>query len=333
MGGGGASGTGGAAGTTGSGGGGGGGTGPCGNLPPIGPSCDGLPDTCGPGGNENCCDTRCVPGGSFTLGRVSGEPDDLACQALSCDAEEAPGVPATIRAFYLDRFEVTVGRFRKFVSATIAGYKPQLDSGKHGYLNGGSESGWDSSFTLPSIQSVWNSYLSCSGQFPTWTPSPGANENKPITCVAWTEAYAFCIWDGGFLPTEAEWELAASGGEERVFPWSTPPADTTIGPSHACYAPACGAVRAVGQTPAGDGRWGHADLAGNVWELLRDRYVAPYPPGGCNDCANLSLAGFHVSRGGAYNQPADAMRATKRGGENDTWFMGVRCAKTALVGR
>ena len=46
----------------------------------------------------------------------------------------------------------------------------------------------------------------------TWTNTEGSQENLPINGVNWYEAYAFCIWDGGFLPSEAEWVYAAAGG-------------------------------------------------------------------------------------------------------------------------
>ena len=60
----------------------------------------------------------------------------------------------------------------------------------------------------------------------TWTPSPvsgsASQENLPINCVDWAEAYAFCIWDGGFLPSEAEWEYAAAGGSLQLdYPWGS----------------------------------------------------------------------------------------------------------------
>ena len=56
----------------------------------------------------------------------------------------------------------------------------------------------------------------------TYTPQPSQNDNLPVSCVSWTEAYAFCIWDGGFLPSDAEWGYAAAGGSaQREFPWGS----------------------------------------------------------------------------------------------------------------
>ena len=56
--------------------------------------------------------------------------------------------------------------------------------------------------------------LACDEKFKTWTDVPGDNEARPINCITWWEALAFCIWDGGFLPSAAEWNYAAAGGSD-----------------------------------------------------------------------------------------------------------------------
>src|SRR5262249_48377870 len=144
--------------------------------------------------------------------------------------------PATVSSFRLDKYEVTVGRFRPFVDAASRGWVPPTGSGVHTHLNGGKglvanpgagfEQGWDSFWNgnLPNTLAAWNSALVCSDIFypySTWTAIPGKGEARPINCITWYVAYAFCIWDGGFLPTEAEWNFAASGGNQhRLYPWS-----------------------------------------------------------------------------------------------------------------
>jgi len=179
--------------------------------------------------------------------------------------------------------------------------------------------------------------------YQTWTDAPGANENKPMNCVSWYEAMAFCIWDGGYLPTEAEWNYAASGGDEqRAYPWSNPASSTSIDCTLAnykidnpagmhCVDSTTGAVNRVGsESTEGDGRWKHSDLAGNVWEWTLDWSASAYPLP-CNDCANLTTSSSRVIRGGSFFVVASILRAANRDPYAPTSrasSLGLRCART-----
>jgi formylglycine-generating enzyme required for sulfatase activity len=254
-----------------------------------------------------------------------------------------------VNDFRLDRFEITVGRFRKFVAAWNGGWRPTAGAGKHTHLNSGNgltdssgtttyEQGWSSSWTSNVAMTTAN--LQCASAWQTWTTSAGANEDMPMVCQNWYEDYAFCIWDGGFLPSEAEWNYAASGGsEQRVYPWSSPANSNTVSCSYANYAPttttfcvngATGGPNAVGsESTKGDGKFGQADLAGNANEFVLDWYASFVPT--CNNCAYLPVAAADkVLRGGSFNAGAAAVLASFRGTIGPTargarW--GSRCAR------
>jgi formylglycine-generating enzyme required for sulfatase activity len=200
------------------------------------------------------------------------------------------------------------------------------------------EGGWDSTWNtnLAMTQTAWNSNLGCDATRATWTSSPGANEHRPINCITWYEAYAFCIYDGGFLPSEAEWNYAASGGaDQRVYPWSNPVTSTTIDCSYANFtngAAACSTsfTNEVGtDSPKGDGKFGQSDLSGNVWEWNIDFYAMYVTP--CSDCSNVTTASTRVNRGGSYNLVSSALLSSYRNDNAPTTrdpSIGARCART-----
>jgi formylglycine-generating enzyme required for sulfatase activity len=243
-----------------------------------------------------------------------------------------PSYPATVDGFYLDKYEVTVGRFRQFVNAgmgTLA-QPPAAGNGAHPLIAG---SGWDSvwNINLPADTASLKVSLSSScGSSPNWTDTPKDNESLPMNCLDWYQAFAFCAWDEGRLATEAEWNYAASGGsEQRYYPWSAPATSTTVDDSYAVYCGGSCSISKVGsKSPKGDGKWGQADLAGSVWEWTLDSFAEPYPSP-CSNCAQL-VGYARVVRGGYFGASESKLAAANRE-NNDPVFrndgVGTRCAR------
>jgi formylglycine-generating enzyme required for sulfatase activity len=302
--------------------------------------------TCGTG-TESCCTSLQVTGGPYYRTYAAG------ADAGSID-------PATVSTFSLDKYLVTVGRFRRFAAAwnNASGYLPSQGDGKHAHLNGGQgladpaggyETGWavaDDVYIAPT-----DANLACDTGSPssaTWTPSAsGGQENLPINCVTWAEAYAFCIWDGGFLPSEAEWEYAAAGGsEQRPYPWGqVAPGQANQYAIYGCNYGSVGDaggclgvthVAPVGSALMGAGKWGQLDLAGDVWEWDLDWY-APYRSP-CTNCADVSGTAApdaspptaRVLRGGNFYFSATYLSASYRDSRAPSGRLriaGFRCAR------
>jgi formylglycine-generating enzyme required for sulfatase activity len=241
--------------------------------------------------------------------------------------------PATVSGFQLDRFEITVGRFRKFV-ASYPGNKPVAGAGAHPLI---AVSGWQAGWTasLAADQAELKAMVKCDPASQTWTDAVGGNENKPMNCIDWYEAFAFCAWDGGRLPTEAEWNYAAAGGsEQRQYPWSNPPSSTTIDSTYAVYggAPLAG-VGSKSAQGKGDGKWGQADLTGGVWEWNLDWFVDINLMLPCSNCATVvqGATSFRGNRGGSwFGGGVNLLSSYPSNGDpaNHIHDVGARCART-----
>ena len=285
-------------------------------------SCSGLTATCGPS-KESCCTSLLVPGGTFYRSYDGVDFTDKS-------------YPATVSDFYLDKYEITVGRFRQFVNA---GMGTQASPPAAGAGEGIPGSGWDTTWktNLAATTAALTTNLKCYAGYQTWTDTAGSNESMPVNCLDWYTAFAFCAWDGGRLPTEAEWNYAAAGGsDQRYYPWSVPATSTTIDDSYAVYCGgSCNSTQNVGsKSPTGDGRWGQTDLAGNVWEWTLDWYDTYQVL--CNNCANITdaSASLRVFRGGDFNNDASYLRSAYRYYGGSPWGdfsgIGARCARTSL---
>jgi formylglycine-generating enzyme required for sulfatase activity len=253
------------------------------------------------GGVEDCCESIPVPAGSFT------------------NHDGATTSATTVAAFALDKFEITVGRMRAYYTAVGGSPRDSAPPGGAGAHPLVPDSGWRASWNvrLPGswaeIDARMTTECAVGGNNAqwgeaTWTSQPGANEDKPVNCIDWYTLFAFAVWDGGRLPTDAEWSYVAySGDEQRAFPWGNDvatfethkltvatsflvPGQTygryTVGPVYALIDDGPVHIASVG-TETGRSKWGHADMGGNVMELVLD---VPRPlPATCVNCANVAF--------------------------------------------
>jgi len=158
--------------------------------------------------------------------------------------DEVPKHSVTLDDFYIDKYLVTNGQFKRFTDASTewrpGHIPPELDNGN--YLRH-----WTSSDALT------------------------VKAEHPVVNVNWYAAVAYCRWAGKRLPSEAEWEYAARGQRNALFPWGDETVDKTRANSAASR---LGTRSPVGQYPPN--RYGLFDMAGNVWEFLAGEWK-PYP--------------------------------------------------------
>ncbi|AGP36100.1 hypothetical protein SCE1572_17290 [Sorangium cellulosum So0157-2] len=279
-------------------------------------SCADMDAICGPRGDESCCASLLVPGGTFDRG----------------DAE--PRL-ATVSDLRLDRFEVTVGRFRAFVSEYPAAW-PVVGAGAHPKIP---DSGWRAEWDdkMPVDRDALMAWTHCEDPYHSWTDEVGDHELLPVTCVSWFVAFAFCAWDGGRLPTAAERHYAAAGGDEqRQYPWST--ADSAAEPDESYAVYGCGLDGSCeiadlqpggSRSPRGDGRWGHADLGGSVWEWVLDSFAEDLPLE-CEDCTVLTPDANHMIWGGGWRSEEETLLTSafeERSPGGEFAGTGFRCAR------
>lgn len=139
---------------------------------------------------------------------------------------------------------------------------------------------------------------------------------QPINCVTYQQATAFCAFRGGRLPTEAEWEYAARGSDQRVYPWgSAPPGKNVCWPRKQV----CRAGTSHGDRSA----FGLRDMGGNVAEWTASPYCDYADSKRCKP-------GVRVTRGGSIDVPDQGyLRAAFRDWVKETdagYNLGIRCA-------
>lgn len=177
----------------------------------------------------------------------------------------------------------------------------------------------------------------------------GLSPLMPQTHVTWEEAAAYCRWAGRELPTEAQWERASRGSDGRRFPWGwIGAAETRAGVRLNFCDASCpfqhgdrsvddGSARLaeVGSYPAGASPSGALDMAGNVWEWVRDWYDASYYANAqASDPTGPATGRFKVVRGSSWAESTFAGQVLSARSANRSWQLpeargpdlGFRCA-------
>lgn len=252
-----------------------------------------------------------IPAGRFTMGTNETCVYD----------NERRAHEVTLNAFKLAKHPVTTAEWFDFMS-------------DGGYLREGlwSEEGWiwrcAQEAERPEYWSETNGQIGYCGPYGVREIHP----QEPVTSICWYEADAYARWAGKRLPTEEEWEYAASmepeSNQKRRYPWGEePPNSQTAVSAITSWGP-----RPVGERSCGASAFGLLDMAGNVWEWTSSKFL-PYPGFSAFPYDGYSKdhmrGGHYVCRGGSWATAAPILRCTFRNWYVPTYrqgFLGLRCA-------
>jgi len=233
-----------------------------------------------------------IPGGEFRMGATDEEGR----------SDEYPSHQVVLDGFWMDVTEVTNGQFKDFVAATNYITTSERDANwdeLKKQLPEGTPKPADSLllaaslvFTPPThtvnltdVNQWWTWIKGASWRHPQGKGSTiEGKDDLPVVHISWHDAYAYALWAGKRLPTEAEWEFAARGGvKDQPYPWGeeeiekgNPKANTWQGnfPNlNSTWDQFTKAAPVKSFRPNGYGLY---DMAGNVWEWCADWYDAAY---------------------------------------------------------
>jgi len=249
-----------------------------------------------------------VAAGTFQMGSTSGY------------SNEQPVHPVTLDAFCIDKYEVTNAKYVAYLKAALAAGQIQASSST--VTKGGDE-----------LIDLDASYCQISYSSGTFVVDSG-KDNYPVIEVTWYGADAYAKYYGKRLPTEAEWEYAARGGNlSQGYTYSGSNNldavgwywDNSTNPSNPMYEGK--GTHTVGTKQANE--LGIYDLSGNVWEWCNDWYGA-YSSGSATNPQGPATGSYRVLRGGSWSVYASGSRVASRGVYNpgySYYYVGFRCVR------